>query len=150
MRFFDKTFVCNNFMQTQILLLHCIGKLFYHISEPYSNICRLMVAYSLFFHKLFRFSCTGLKKITLIKNPLGCYTFFLFRHSVRYFRHDLISVRNLLQLGRWCRWAWKINFKISGQLSKIKRLWICCDFLLIFKEILESVIFLIIVSFFYI
>lgn len=109
-----------------------------------------MIAYSLFFHQLFWFSCAWFEKITFIENPLCCYTFFLFRHSIRHFRHDLISVRNLLQPWRRCGWTWEINLKISWQLSKIKRLWICSNLLLIFQKILKSCIFFIVISFFYI
>ena len=91
-----------------------------------------------------RFLCAR-NETTLVKNPFSNSSSFLFRLFDWYKWYHFIGIWDFFQSWRW-RWrAWKIAFKISGKISKLKRSLLCCNVLLVSDEIIyrAHVIFLI-------
>lgn len=145
--FFYHAFVGNYLFQTQVLLPHGFCQFFYNTPESNTQIRRLMILNPLLLQELFWSLWIWLNKITLLENPVCCFSFWLFRHSKRNFRNCFICIRNLLKFGWGTWWSWKVYFEKSWQLAEGKGLRFRGNLWLIFEEIFKFGIFLVIISF---
>lgn len=85
---------------------------------------------------------------TLVKNPFSNSSSFLFRLFDWYKRYHFIGIWDFFQRRRRRRRAWKIAFKISGKISKLKRSLLCCNVLLVSDEIIYRAHLIFLIHFF--